>query len=295
MVVSEWHIRAYEDEIDEEQAYANDPKLMIQTFSQSRFIMVAILLIHQTDNTRKGLSTTLIWDRGTGIGKGSDSDEEEDNIDSDIGQGSEEDNIDSDEDDSDEEDSDYIDDEDHMMNEVEVDMKEYLENIDKEVEWVGPSNENVYENEVENFEHGINLDDFESASDSENDGKRKKALRKLRREHEANRSGDTDSSDAFYVGRQFTDKKSIKEMVYSVSVATRRQLYIWKNDKHRVRVVCRGKTPVFTYPTVNGPNGSSPSKLKNIGGKWVKEKGASGSSSVVNKESGMMIKVGRKN
>ncbi|GKE84127.1 hypothetical protein Tco_1557869 [Tanacetum coccineum] len=84
-------------------------------------------------------------------------------------------------------------------------------------------------------------------------------------------------------------------MVYSISVATRRQLYIWKNDKHRVRVVCRGKTPVFTYPTVNGPNGSSPSKLKNIGGKWVKEKGASGSSSVVNKESGMMIKVGRKN
>ncbi|GKF28987.1 hypothetical protein Tco_0095329, partial [Tanacetum coccineum] len=49
------------------------------------------------------------------MGHGNDSDEEEDNIDSDMGQGSEED-------DSDEEDSDYIDDEDHMMNEVEVDM-----------------------------------------------------------------------------------------------------------------------------------------------------------------------------
>ncbi|GJV99500.1 histidine-containing phosphotransfer protein 1-like protein [Tanacetum coccineum] len=142
----------------------------------------------------------------------------------------------SEEDDSDEEDSDYIDDEDHMMNEVEVDMKEYLENIDKEV----------------CFEWGC-------ASDSENDGKRKKALRNLRREHEANRSGDTDSLDA---------------------------ILRWSRQ---------GKTPVFTYPTVNGPNGSSPSKLKNIGGKWVKEKGASGSSSVVNKESGMMIKVGRKN
>ncbi|GKA69287.1 hypothetical protein Tco_0775351 [Tanacetum coccineum] len=114
--------------------------------------------------------------------------------------GSEEDNIDGEEDDSDEEDSDYIDDEDPMMNEVEVDMKEYLENINKEVEWVGPSNENVPKNEVENFEHGINLDDFESASDSENDGKRKKALRKLRREHEENRSVDTNSCESFYAG-----------------------------------------------------------------------------------------------
>ncbi|GKF23401.1 hypothetical protein Tco_0075723, partial [Tanacetum coccineum] len=87
------------------------------------------------------------------------------------------------------------------MNEVEVDMKEYLENIDKEVEWAGPSNENVYENEVENFEHGINLDDFESASDSKNDGKRKKALRKLIIEHEEIRSVDTNSFESFYVGR----------------------------------------------------------------------------------------------
>ncbi|GKD04053.1 hypothetical protein Tco_1179027, partial [Tanacetum coccineum] len=115
--------------------------------------------------------------------------------------GSEEDSIDSEEDDSDEEDNDYIVDEDHMMNEVEVDMKEYLENIDKDVEWVGPSNDNVSENEVENFEHGINLDDFESASDSKNDGKGKKALRKLRIEHEENRSVDTNSSESFYMGR----------------------------------------------------------------------------------------------
>ncbi|GKF35112.1 hypothetical protein Tco_0108312, partial [Tanacetum coccineum] len=101
------------------------------------------------------------------------------NIDSDIGQGSEEDNIDSDEDDSDEEDS--------------------------------PSNDNVSENEVENFEDGINLDDFESASDLKNDGKGKKALRKLRIEHEENRSVDTYFSESFYVGRQFTDKKASKK------------------------------------------------------------------------------------
>ncbi|GJU82752.1 mutator type transposase [Tanacetum coccineum] len=118
------------------------------------------------------------------MGHGNDSDEEEDNIDSDIGQGSEEDNIDSDEDDSDEEDSDYIDDEDHVMNEVEVDMKKYLENIDKDVN---------------------------DASDSKNDGKGKKALRKLRIEHEENRSVDTYFSESFYVGRQFTDKKASKK------------------------------------------------------------------------------------
>ncbi|GKA28787.1 NB-ARC domains-containing protein [Tanacetum coccineum] len=248
MVVSEWHIRAYEDEIDEEHAYANDtnlfsikihhggyftnpPNRQYKKGTFNYFDMVDVDLFSVVDLNDMGIGMELV---------------------SGLGQGTVMRRLD-----------------DILMMRITLMMKlklpeEYLENIDKEVEWVWLP---------------------------KNDGKRKKALRKLRREHEANRSGDTDSSDAFYVGRQFTDKKSIKEMVYSVFVATRRQLYIWKNDKHRVRVVCRGKTPVFTYPTVNGPNGSSPSKLKNIGGKWVKEKGASGSSSVVNKESGMMIKL----
>ncbi|GKC96025.1 FAR1-related sequence 10, partial [Tanacetum coccineum] len=95
--------------------------------------------------------------------------------------------------------------------------------------------------------------------------------------------------------RQFTDKKSIKSMVSSVSVANRRQLYIWN---------VRGKWVKEKGLTVNGPslsklknvggkwvkekgatvNGPSPSKLKNVRGKRVNEKGASGSSNVVIKE-----------
>ncbi|GJZ44113.1 mutator type transposase [Tanacetum coccineum] len=320
MGVSEWHLCAYEDEIDEELAYINDPNLFsikihhggyftnppnreYKKGTFNYFDMVDVDLFSVIDlndmlcqlgygkkdimhyhykilnnslnygllalasdvdvrsmikyiGKLKRIEVYVQHGQGSDMGQGNDIDQVNDmeqGSDSDEEQGSKED--DSEEDDSDEEDSDYIDDEDHMMNEV------------------GPSNENVYENKVENFKHRINLDDFESASDSENDGKRKKALRKLKREHEANRSVDPNSCESFYVVRQFTDKKSIKSMVYSVSVATRRQLYIRKNDKHRIRVVCRGKTPTFTYPTINGPSGSSPSKLKNVGGKWVKEKG----------------------
>ena len=76
------------------------------------------------------------------------------------------------------------------------------------------------------------------------------------------------------MGKVFSDKDSIRQLVYAHAVATRRQLYIWKNDKRRVRVVCRGKCHVFTNPedgpsesTVNGPKNTA--CLKNVEGKWV--------------------------
>ncbi|GKB39083.1 hypothetical protein Tco_0884025 [Tanacetum coccineum] len=55
-------------------------------------------------------------------------------------------------------------------------------------------------------------------------------------------------------------------------VWTTLHLFIW-NDKERIRVVYRGKCHVFNYPedgpSVNEPSGSC---LKNIIGKWIKQK-----------------------
>ncbi|GJR27170.1 hypothetical protein Tco_1103402 [Tanacetum coccineum] len=47
-------------------------------------------------------------------------------------------------------------------------------------------------------------------------------------------------------------QQSFISLVRAIAVASRRQLYVWKNGKVRVRAVCRGKCPEFT----NGPNAS---------------------------------------
>ncbi|GKB38186.1 mutator type transposase, partial [Tanacetum coccineum] len=173
---------------------------------------------------------------------------------------------------SDRKDSNWVDEE-HILNEVEVDMKEIYEYTDKDVEWTGCNKGNT-EIPIEDFvPESVDLDDFHSASesDTELEGRRKKALRKLRKEHEQGQV--VDNTKPFYVGRNFPDKETVRKLVYAHAVAIRRQLYIWKNDKDRLTAVCRGKCPVFNYPedgpSVNGPSDSR-GNLKNIGGKWVK-------------------------
>ncbi|GJT78822.1 hypothetical protein Tco_1045547 [Tanacetum coccineum] len=170
----------------------------------------------------------------------------------------------------DSEDSDYIVDDDNVINEVEVDMQEFYKNIDKDVEWVGPSKS---KGKVEvpakmNVEEGYDLDDFDMDidcdSDVESTKERKRALRGLRKESK-NKSGE------FYVGQEFVDKQQAISLVRSLAVASRRQLYVWKNDKVRVRAVCRGKCPEFTNgPDASGLNSPNRGKLKQVNGKWIK-------------------------
>ncbi|PWA61471.1 zinc finger, SWIM-type [Artemisia annua] len=74
-----------------------------------------------------------------------------------------------------------IDDE-HVKNDVEVDMKDYYQNTDKDAEWVGSQFGNAEVPANNHVEETFDLDDFESASDSEMDGKRKKTLRNLKRQ-----------------------------------------------------------------------------------------------------------------
>ncbi|GKB91836.1 hypothetical protein Tco_0964108 [Tanacetum coccineum] len=88
----------------------------------------------------------------------------------------------------DSEDSDYIFDDDNVINEVEVDMQEFYKNINKDVEWVGPSKS---KGKVEvpakmNVEEGYDLDDFDMDIDCdsyvESTKERNRALRGLRTE-----------------------------------------------------------------------------------------------------------------
>ncbi|GJZ27143.1 hypothetical protein Tco_0571396 [Tanacetum coccineum] len=139
----------------------------------------------------------------------------------------------------DSEDSDYIFDDDNVINEVEVDMQEFYKNINKDVEWVGPSKS---KGKVEvpakmNVEEGYDLDDFDMDIDCD----------------------------------KFVDKQQAISLVRSLAVASRRQLYVWKNDRVRVRAVCRGKCPEFTNgPDASGLNSPNRGKLKQVNGKWIK-------------------------
>ena len=106
--------------------------------------------------------------------------------------------------DSDENDSDFVDDE-HVLNEVDVDMKDFYEHTDKDVEWIGCSN-GTAEMPAECFvEEAYDLDEFDSASDTEElEGARNKALRDLRNEHE--KQGSVDKIEPFLWVRYFLTK-----------------------------------------------------------------------------------------
>ena len=197
----------------------------------------------------------------------------------------------------DSQDSDYIQtDEEHEINEVDVDMEEFYKNVDTDAEWAGVRNDNASETVDLGVEEAYDLDDFdmpmyiESESETEsvngkNTNRRKRAMANLRKE-EAHHSGSVgQSKESFFVGRQFGNKKEISAMVNEVAVATRRQLYTWKNDKQRVRVVCRGKCPVFTESTgptkASGSNTSGPNDvgqgINKVGGLRIKVGGKKGS------------------
>nr|GFC66092.1 transposase, MuDR [Tanacetum cinerariifolium] len=75
----------------------------------------------------------------------------------------------------------------------------------------------------------------ESGSDSEYEGKMKKALKMYHKMKKANvsnaESGGTTWKKNFYVRLKFSYSKEIKEMVTRVAVEQRRELHLKKNDK----------------------------------------------------------------
>ncbi|GKA54474.1 DNA mismatch repair protein MSH2 [Tanacetum coccineum] len=111
------------------------------------------------------------------------------------------------------------------IDDVHVDMQMFKDNIDHNVEWVSSTEpEPQAENNEELVYEEVDLEDFDSEIDSDDDeAERRKALRKL--------------------------------------VRTRRELYLTRNDKERVRAECRGIVPVFSNSGLNedglgdGPSG----------------------------------------
>lgn len=150
--------------------------------------------------------------------------------------------------DNDSEDSEFIVDNEHIIDDVEVDMEEFKRNTDNDVEWLG-CNEAEEENSVELVDEDVDLEGFESVSDADDEeAERERALKKLRKESVVD---EMEGKVNFFVGRKFGNKEMIKEMVTKLSVETRRELHLVRNDKQRVRAICRGQVPVFTTESQN--------------------------------------------
>ncbi|GKD68111.1 mutator type transposase, partial [Tanacetum coccineum] len=180
-------------------------------------------------------------------------------------------------DDSDSQDSDFLADPDNMIDDVEVDMAEFRSNIDANVKWVG-SKAIVTMEEEEFEEEEVNLDELDSRSDSAYEGGRKKTLKMYHKMIKANASNadisGTTWKENFYVGLKYSNSKEIKEMVTRVAVEQRRELHLKKNDKLRVRCICRGKVPQFSCEDGDDDSGSKGVILGGSKGKGQsKEKG----------------------
>nr|KAJ0188756.1 hypothetical protein LSAT_V11C900480270 [Lactuca sativa] len=146
-------------------------------------------------------------------------------------------------DDSESQDSDFFIDEDNLIHDVDVDMKDFHMNIDKDVEWVGGSSEsNVPEDTQQGDLEVINTEVLlsGSSSDEANDGKRRKTIRAIQRAYENDAAL---VSEPFYIFQTFSSSKDFKTQVKLHSIRTRREIQLEKNDTNRVRFVCKGTIP----------------------------------------------------
>ncbi|GJV89066.1 transposase, MuDR [Tanacetum coccineum] len=145
-------------------------------------------------------------------------------------------------------DEDYLFDEDTYLEEVNVDMADYHFNIDADVEWIRHS-ESVQEPEYDVNPDDLDVidtDNFESGTDSDDDGIEKVRRKKLKQIKKAKESEDNIvHKHFFFVGQTFASADDVKERVRLHSIETRRQLYLAKNDKVRIRAKCFGRNPVF--------------------------------------------------
>nr|KAJ0213269.1 hypothetical protein LSAT_V11C400184090 [Lactuca sativa] len=145
---------------------------------------------------------------------------------------------------SESDDIDFYADNDNILDDVEVDMNDFNDNIDMDAEWVGGKNGNVVEeeNEVGELNEVLNNEVLMSGSSLEVGpvAQRKKTIKAIQRAHE---NDEANVAEPFYILQTFNTAQEFKERVKLHAIETRRELDFEKNNKNRVRVVCRGTNP----------------------------------------------------
>ncbi|GJY05042.1 hypothetical protein Tco_0370982, partial [Tanacetum coccineum] len=140
-------------------------------------------------------------------------------------------------------------DEEHVVQEVEVNMgyfnfqvEDASTGTDGNMIPVAPK-VNLTEDNIEVLE----FDSLESDLEDVPENDRRLGLRKLKKKH---------SSSKFYIGKEFANRDVAKDLIRTHAVESRRNLHFLRNDPIRIRVVCNSVVPcknVVTYK-VPGPN-----------------------------------------
>ncbi|CAI9301207.1 unnamed protein product [Lactuca saligna] len=158
---------------------------------------------------------------------------------------------------SDSDDSDFIVAEDNLLDDPEVDMHDYYLNIDDNLKWVVNAPIKI-ENVVMSDEEMevINTDVLQSDSSSD-EGQMSKRRNKIRVAERAQINDATQVSDPFYILQTFSRSKEPKDIIYLHAIEIRRELDIVKNDKNKVRVVCKGTIPDMGILETSGKGGPS--------------------------------------
>ncbi|GJX44845.1 mutator type transposase [Tanacetum coccineum] len=140
---------------------------------------------------------------------------------------------------------DVLDDDEHIVEEVHVNMNNFSFTADHKHD-TSIGDVDVQEDDLD----VIDYDSFGSDLDDGIDSERIIQLRELRRIGKQKNKGP--NKYYFYLGQQFASKEIMKERVKKHSVETRRQLILVKNDNERVRVRYEGTIPALvTYVAID--------------------------------------------
>nr|KAJ0201766.1 hypothetical protein LSAT_V11C600334450 [Lactuca sativa] len=161
-------------------------------------------------------------------------------------------------------------DDENNVSEVEVDMTDFNLNLDKDYGCV----------QMDGFHNGVGTNDehedievidndrwYYLDEGSEDERKRRCVLKNLAKEKRCSLGNIHKAS--FYVGQKFKSKKELKEKIDMHALETRRNLYYKKNDKLRLRALCRGVVPVINASGVVGLNTKNKSKGKEVNSEKV--------------------------
>nr|KAJ0185448.1 hypothetical protein LSAT_V11C900489180 [Lactuca sativa] len=170
-----------------------------------------------------------------------------------------EDNIETDEenhersDESEDSDSDFWVDEDNIIPDVEVDMRDFYMNIDLEAEFLEKILSKHRENESDEVNEELDVidnDQWDSLDeDSDIDRKRRVVIKELGKETRCSQ-GEIHKV-TFRIGQKYKNKE-LKEKIQLHALETRRNIFFVKNEKMRLRAICKG-TVAFNDGHVGEP------------------------------------------
>ncbi|KAL8200178.1 hypothetical protein R6Q57_011517 [Mikania cordata] len=131
------------------------------------------------------------------------------------------------------------------------DDDDYMYFVDDDIHDEGLEQETKVDQQKLQDEFDLDIYEFDSLIDEENDCPLKRSLRKIRRKKKMNRDS---VNEPFFVRQCFNSREQLRLLVKKLAVDSRRQLKICRNDPNIFRVMCEGSNLEFKEGTTEGSN-----------------------------------------